>query len=140
MSERIDRFCENLRVKLTSVETDVAAIRERIHASVGSAESEILKRRDAVAADVTATRENLAGAKAAAATWAEEQKATTSEMIEDWKATANAKLLCKRADAAEAYAEATLQIAMEAVDEANLAALDAWIARADADAVAATTA
>ena len=139
MSERIDGFCEKLRVKLTKVETDIAAIRDRIHSSADTAEAEILKRRDAVSAEVTAARAGLADAKAAAEKWTEEKKATTTEMVEEWKATANAKLLSKRADAAEAYAAAALQIAMEALDEADLAALDAWIARVDADEAAAAS-
>ena len=133
MSERIDRFCENLRVKLTSVESDIAAIRERLNSSVDSAQVEILKRRDAVATKVTAAKGELADARAAVADWTDAQKATTTEMVDEWKASANTKLLSKRADVAEAYASATMTIAMEALDEANLAALDAWLARADAD-------
>jgi hypothetical protein len=140
MSAKIDQFCEDLRVKLTKVESDLSQLRKRAHDSAESARAEILKHRDAVALAVSEARGDIDEGKAAAEKWAQELRADTGEKIDEWKASANVGLLKRHADVAEAHAAATLKVALDAVDEADLAAIDAWIARADADAAAAALA
>ena len=133
MSEKIDQFCESLRVKLTKMESSFEKMREGVHASLGEAEVEVRERRDAVAAEITAAQAEVADARNAAEKWVENAKTTSAETVASWKSNADAKHLALRADAAEAYASVTKKIANAALDEANLAALDAWLARHDAD-------
>jgi len=139
MSEKIDQFCESLRVKLTKMESSFAKMREGVHTSIGEAEAEVRARRDDVAAEISAAQAEVADARGAVEKWVEDTKTTSSETIASWKSSADAKHLALRADAAEAYASATKKIANAALDEANLAALDAWLARHDADDAATTT-
>ena len=41
MSERIDQFCENLRVKLTSIENNMQALKGKIDSKAQTAEQEV---------------------------------------------------------------------------------------------------
>jgi len=65
--------------------------------------------------------------------WLEERRAMTKEKIADWKATGEKIKLQGRADFAERYAKATAVVAGAAVDQAEQAALEAWLARKDAE-------
>ena len=67
--------------------------------------------------------------------WADGKKAITANKIAEWKAQRQVRKLNDRADDAESYAVAAMQIAVAAVDEAETAAIEAVVARIDADAV-----
>jgi hypothetical protein len=58
----------------------------------------------------------------------------TGEKIAAWKAQRDVKKLAAHADSAEDYAVASMQLAATAVDEAGRAAVEAVVARMDADA------
>ena len=73
--------------------------------------------------------------KAQVKAWAQQKKTMTADKIAEWKAQWQVKKLNDRADDAESYAVATMQVAAAAVDEAETAAIEAVIARIDADAV-----
>ncbi len=66
--------------------------------------------------------------------WFEEKKAATDEKVAEWKTKRETAKLQNRADGAEHYARAALEVAMSAVDNAEQATLEAWLARKDADA------
>jgi hypothetical protein len=71
-------------------------------------------------------------ARAEIKAWLDQKKTATAEKIADWKAKAETAHLNHRADMAERYAQATIAVAMAALDEAEQATLEAWLARADA--------
>jgi hypothetical protein len=98
MSDKIDRFCENLRLKLTTIDNNIQGLKAKIDAKAKSAEQDVRK-----------------------------------EKIADWKASGERMKLRSRADLAEKYAKATAVIAASAVDEAEQAALESWLARRDAE-------
>jgi hypothetical protein len=64
---------------------------------------------------------------------ADERKAATNEKIAQWKAKLEKAKLQSRADNAERYAAAAAIVAMAALDAAEQASLEAWLARKDAD-------
>lgn len=134
MSERIDKFCEDLRVKLTGIEANADGLKKRVVTSIDEAKAEASKRHDAVAAQLAATSAKVEASKAAMLKWAKDRKATTAAAVAGWKADADVAKLNLLADAAEAYAISAIDVANASIDEAELAALDAWIARADANA------
>lgn len=72
--------------------------------------------------------------------WAQQKKTNTSEKITEWRSQRQVKTLTDRADGAETYADAAIEVAIAAVDEAERAAVEAIVARMDADAVQAPTA
>ena len=109
MSERIDQFCESLRVKLTEIEGNFAKMREGVHTSISGAEAEVRKSRDAVAAEIIAAQAEVADARSAAGKWVEAANSTSAETVASWKSSADAKHLALRADAAEAYPRQPVQ-------------------------------
>ena len=129
MSERIDQFCENLRVKLTSIDNKAQ-----------TAEQEVRTRLDAVKKRIDQERPKVTAAQADIKKWVEERKATTNQKIAEWKAKSEKARLKSWADFAEGYAGAAAAVALAAVDEAEQASLEAWLARKDAESAQGTKA
>ena len=133
MNERIDQFCENLRVKLTSIDNDMRALKAKIDSKALTAEQDIQSHLDSVKKRIAQDRTKLVAAQADITKWADEREAVTDEKIAEWKAKLEKAKLKGRAEAAERYAAAVAVVASAAVDEAEQASLEAWLARKDAD-------
>jgi hypothetical protein len=140
MSERIDQFCENLRVKLTNIENSMQALKAEIDSKAQTAEQEVRTRLDAVKKRVDQERPKLAAAQANIKKWVEERKATTNQKIGEWNAKSEKARLKSWADFAESYAGVAAAVALAAVDEAEEASLEAWLARKDAESAQGTKA
>jgi hypothetical protein len=65
--------------------------------------------------------------------WVDDFKAASNEKIAEWKDKREKAKLQSRAENAERYAVAAAVVALAAVDEAEQAALEAWLPRKDAD-------
>jgi hypothetical protein len=133
MSEHIDQFCENLRVKLTSIDNNMRSLKAKIDSKARTAEQDVQSHLDGVKKRVEQERTKVAAAQADIKKWADERKAIAGEKIAEWKAKLEVAKLQGRADVAERYAAATAVVALSAVDEAEQAALEAWLTRQDAD-------
>ena len=133
MSERIDQFCENLRVKLTSIDNNMQALKAKIDSKARTAEQDVQSHLDSVKKRIAQDRTKLAAAQADIKKWAEEREAVTVEKIAEWKTKLEKAKLKGRAEAAERYAAGAAVVASAAVDEAEQAWLEAWLARKDAD-------
>ena len=133
MAQRIDRFCENLRVKLTSVDSGLHSLKTKIEGKAQHAEQEARSHLAKVQKHIEQNREKVSASQAEVKEWVEARKTATADKIADWKAKHETSKLQNRADRAERYAAATVDVAMAAVDEAEEAALEAWLAREDAD-------
>ena len=116
MSEQIDEFCEGLRVKLTSIEKNVQALKAKIDAKAKSAEQDVRTYLDGLKKRVDQDRSKVDAAQKELKKWLDEYQAFTKEKIADWKATGERMKLRGRADIAEKYAKATAVIAAAAVD------------------------
>ena len=84
-------------------------------------------------ANLDADRASIEAAKTRMKDWAAGKKATFDEKVVQWKAQRTQEQLKRRADAAEGYASDAFAVAVAAVDEAHEAAIEAIIARGDAD-------
>jgi hypothetical protein len=133
MSQRIDQFNESLRLKLANVDSNINALKVRIDGKARNAELDVQNHLDAVDKAIEQGRGKVAAAQAEIKKWAEQQKAVGHEKIAEWKAKRDIGKLKVRADLAESYAAAAIDVAVASVDEAERAALEAWLARADAD-------
>ena len=133
MSERIDQFCENLRVKLTSIDNNMQALKAKIDSKARTAEQDVQSHLDSVKKRIAQDRTKLAAAQADIKKWAEERETVTDEKLAEWKAKLEKAKLKGRAEAAERYAAGAAVVALAAVDEAEQASLEAWLARKDAD-------
>ena len=133
MNERIDQFCENLRVKLTGIDNDMRALKAKIDSKARTAEQDVQSHLDSVKKRIAEDRTKLAAAQADIKKWADEREAVTDGKIAEWKAKLEKAKLKGRAEAAERYAAGAAVMAWAAVDEAEQASLEAWLARKDAD-------
>ena len=79
MGQRIDQFCENLRLKLTNVDSNMNALKAKIDSKAQGAERDVQNHLDAVDAHIAQQRAKVAAAQAEMKNWVEERKATTTE-------------------------------------------------------------
>jgi hypothetical protein len=133
MSERIDQFCENLRIKLTSIDNNMQELKAKIDNKAQTAEREVRTQLETVKKRIEQDRTKLETAQADIKKWVDDLKAASNEKIVEWKDKREKAKLQSRAENAERYAVAAAVIALAAVDEAEQAALEAWLAHKDAD-------
>jgi chromosome segregation ATPase len=133
MGERIDQFCENLRVKLASIDNNMQALKTKIDGQAQTAELDVRTHLDGVKKRIEQDRTKLTNAQADIKKWVEERKSASNEKIAEWKAKLEKAKLQARANSAERYAAAAAIVALSAIDEAEQAALEAWLARKDAE-------
>ena len=140
MGERIDQFCENLRVKLTSIDNNMELLKAKIDSKARTAEQDVQNHLESVKKRIEQDRAKVAAAQGDIKKWVEERKAATSEKVAEWKTKRETAKLQSRAISAERYAAAAVVVASAAVDEAEQASLEAWLARKDADSAQSTKA
>ena len=129
MSERVDRFCDNLRDHLNAVEEHLGQIKQRLTTSRNESRAAVEAKVGEVKAKLEAQRQKVEQAKADAKNRIEEKKTETASKIEEWKTDRAQHKLEKRADRSEDYAAACIVIAADSVVEAELATLEAIEAR-----------
>jgi hypothetical protein len=135
MSQRIDQFHEDLRLKLANIDSGLGKLKAKIDGKAEHAEQEVRSHLDKVRSRMEQGRTKVAAAQVEIKNWADEKKTETSDKIAEWKSKREAVKLQNRADRAERYAAAAADIAVAAIDEAEEAALEAWLARQDANSV-----
>ena len=133
MTERVDQFTNNLRDRLNTAEARL----EQVKVSVGSAKTETRANIEGKIAEAKAAagaqKSALEDAQARMKDDFEEKKAATEEHVAKWKQERHVKKLERRAQFAEDDAVWAILVAADAIDSANLYALDAIVARMDAD-------
>jgi len=133
MSEKFDNFCSELRTRINDADKRIKDLKAN---AVGASEKAKVEARAQLAALENKAKEQKARTVAAEAkvkAWVEEKKTMTHDKISEWKEQGDAKRLGVRADLAEHYAGTAMEIAAAAVDEAERAAVEAVVARMDAD-------
>ena len=133
MGHRIDQFCETLRQKLTMTDNGLDGLKVKIQGKATHVEQDVQSHLDRVHERIEQGRAKVSAAQADMKNWAEQRKAVTSDKIAEWKSKWETGKLQSRADNAERYAAAAIDVAVAAVDEAEQASLEAWLARQDAD-------
>ena len=133
MSARVDHFVENLRDQLNATEAKFNTLK----ANVDSASKESKAKVDAKLAEAKAAaakaKQDLDAAGAKVKADIEEKKAQTDQQIAEWKYKKNVNKLERRAELAEADAAWATYVAMDAIAYADVAILDAVVARLDAE-------
>ena len=135
MSQQIDSFCEKLRGKLNEMDDRLQQLRASAKADSAKAKQDLHSQAEKLQASLNADRASIEAAKIRMKDWAAGKKATFDEKVAQWKAQRKQEQLKRRADAAEDYASDTFDVAVAAVDDAYEAAIEAIIARGDADEV-----
>jgi len=109
------------------------ALKAQIDKRAQTAEQDARAHLDAVKKRMEQDRAKVTAAENDMKKWADERKAATNKKIAQWKAKLEKAKLQSRADNAERYAAAAAIVAMAALDAAEQASLEAWLARKDAD-------
>jgi hypothetical protein len=133
MSHRIDLFCEDLRQKLTIIESGLQGLKAKVEANEVHDERDVRNHLNRVRKRIDQGRTNVYAAKAEVKSWAEDRNSITADKIAQLKTKRDVAKLQGRANKAERYSVAAVKVATAVIDEAEQASLEAWLARADAD-------
>ena len=133
MAERIDNFCENLRLKLTGIDNEMQSLKAKIDAKLKTAGQDVQTQLSAVKKRIEQDRAKVEAAQNDMKEWMDERKATSREKIAEWKAKLEKAKLQGYAETTERYAAGAAIVALAAVHHAQEAALEAWLARNEAD-------
>jgi membrane protein involved in colicin uptake len=140
MSEKFNNFCSELRTRINDADKRIKDLKA---SALGASEKAGVEARAQLVALENKAKEQkarTAATEAKAKAWVEEKKTMTHDKIAQWKEQRDAKRLAARADLSEHYATTAMEIAASAVDEAERAAVEAVVARMDADGVKAPAA
>ena len=133
MGQRIDQFCDQLRQKLTMADSGLEGLKAKIDSQAAHVEQDVQSHLERVQKRIDQGRAKAEAAKAELKQWAEEKKAATKETVAELRAKHDTAKLKTRAEFAQRYASASVDLAVAAVDEAERASLEAWLARRDAE-------
>src|SRR6185295_436794 len=135
MSQQIDSFCEKLRGKLDEMDYRLQQLKASAKAGSEKARQNLHSQAEKLRANLDADRASIEAAKIRMKDWAAGKKATFDEKVAQWKAQRKQEQLKRRAEAADEYASDAVAVAVAAVDDAYEAAIEAIIARGNADEV-----
>jgi deoxyribodipyrimidine photolyase len=88
MNQRIDQFCENLRIKLTSIDKRMQQLKARIDNNAQTAEQEVRIHLDAVKKRLKQDRTKVETAQADVKKWIDEFKLASNEKVPSGKSNA----------------------------------------------------
>jgi DNA-binding protein YbaB len=132
MSAKIDRLVEQLRIKLHGIDRRLEALKGSSTATSEKSRHLVESQMDTVQQRIFDRRHAVEAANASVKAWIEKRAAFDGQDTFR-KAHADSSLLNTRADDAQGYAIAAFELAVAAADEAAQAALEALLARDDAD-------
>ncbi|MGA7330023.1 MAG: hypothetical protein WBX25_37445 [Rhodomicrobium sp.] len=133
MVKQPKQIIESLRSALATIESGLNDLKTKIGAKAKSSEQEVRGQLEHLQQRKEQDRSKVLEAKAKVKDWAEARNIETRTKINEWKARNELTNLQNRADRAEIYAAACMDIAAAAVHDAEEAALEAWIAWLDAN-------
>ena len=127
-----ETFSEAVRVKLASIDSGLKSLNTKVDGDARQAEEEARSQLAKVNADIEANKATIAAAETQRTRWVEAQKAATSQKVAEWKASQDYGKLQERAAQAERHAAAARDVAVQALNGAHQASLEAWLAHKDA--------
>ena len=137
MSESVDQFCDTFHDRLKVIEDRVSYFRAKIERNRVATKATIDREVDEAKAALARIKDDADAAGARMKV--QEKTAAAEETIAEWKHDRELDKLERRAEDAETYAAWSLMVATKAIDEADLAAMQAIAARLDVEMAAATT-
>ena len=133
MRGRIDHFCGLLRQKLVLTESDLFRLRATINVNTANVDRNVRVQLKNVKIRISRERATVVAAEDNIKRWADAQRRTSSGQVAEWRDNQEFDKLRDLAELAEEYAAAAIDKAVAAMDLAELASLEAWLARQDAD-------
>ena len=133
MSGKLDRLCDQLRIKLHGIDRRLEALKGNAMALSEKSQGVVESQLDRIEQRIYDSRVSVDAANTRVKTWHDGKKAGFDANREVWKKERRFHQLNSRADDTEAYAIAVFELAAAAADEAAQAALQALLARNDAN-------
>ena len=133
MNINLDELGKKLHAKLDSSIDQLKAAKTHLEDVRKETEAAIQTKMNAAKDALDAKKQEAAAAKARLEELVEAKKTETKAAVAEWKANRDLKKLEKRAERAEKDAEACVELALFYAAEAQVAILEAVVARKDAD-------
>lgn len=133
-SEQAGRLSEGLKAKLADASARLDSLKAKIEAKAGHASEDARTHLDELQKRVEQDRLKVKSAEVDVKAWIDAREDETAAKVAEWKSKHEINMLERRAERAERYAVAMADTAYAAIDEAEWAAIDAWLARRDANA------
>lgn len=128
MPELIKRFNDELDEQLHSLQGRLDKLKNRTNASAKDVRESVHEYLEDLEDHIDKGRDQLKASKHEIENWADDKK----ETIQSWRERRHMDKLDNRAQRSESYANAKMRIALNAVQDAEMAMLQAVLARADA--------
>ena len=136
MSEQRRRLCENINSRLDEMEDRIQQVREGISAASMKIGRAVHAKLDEAKRRAEMRNRQFQQERAQVNSKVKRDLEIAQEKLEGWKASRDAEKLSRHAENAEQHALAAIIDACDAMDEAELASLQALEARMTADAAA----
>ncbi len=137
MSERVDKFCDDLRDRLNAAESGLGRVKASVVSAKAASQEKIQESLGQAQAKVEASRQQVSEAQTKMKAAMAEKQAETQATVEGWKAQRQIHKLERRADRDEDNAAWAVLLAVDAIERADLAILEAVATRIELEAVAA---
>ena len=132
-SPNLDQLSQDVRTRLANIDSSLKSLKTTADGDTNQADAEARSQLAKLSADIEANKPQLAAAEAQMTQWVQTQKATTTQKIAEWKGSQDVAKLQARAADAERYATAARDVAVAKLNAAHQAALEAYIAKKDAN-------
>lgn len=134
MGLSLDEIGKKLHGKIDSTINGLKAVKTHLEEVQKETEQTIQVKLTAAKQTFEDKKQEAAAAKERLEGLIDDKKAETEAAVVEWKTNHDRKKLEKRAERAEKYADACVEVALSSVAEAEIAILEAAAARKDADA------
>ncbi len=133
MSEKINQFCESLKEQLTELESKFSNAKADIESFPQEAQNLVQSKLKEAKTQLASNKEKAESAKTKVQQFLETKKLELQSQIDEWKEQREVDKLVHRADKAEEYAAAVIIFAASALEESQVAVLEAIEARMEAE-------
>ena len=130
MGPHIDAFCGEICLKLVDIDEELRYLKNTIREKARRAEPEVRSQLEKVMKRIACNQSKVAAARAQVEHWITD-KAKAALRFRDEEIPEDGVRKQRWAAEADRYAAACIDLAIAAVDEAERAALEAWLARGD---------
>jgi hypothetical protein len=132
MGPHIDEFCGEICLKLVDIDEELRHLKITIREKARHAEPEVRSQLEKVMKRIASNQSKVAAARAQVEYWIKDRAKDALRFRNDEIPEDRNRKLQWPADA-DRYAAACIDLAIAAVDEAERAALEAWLVREDAN-------
>ena len=132
MGPHIDAFCADICLKLVDIDEELRYLKNTIREKARHAEPEVRSQLEKVMKRIACNQSKVAAARAQVEHWITD-KAKDVLRFRNEEIPEDRIRKPRRAAEADRYAAACIDLAIAAVDEAERAALEAWLVREDAN-------